>query len=63
MQFEGEQGIRQLLEELLEQGGELHWVIRGKVTVTGILLEFFDNFLQTTNIAVLSEDAFNGYIW
>ena len=62
MQFEGQQRIRQLLEEFLEQGGELHRVIRCKVTKTGILLEFFNDFLQTTNIAVLPEDALNGYI-
>jgi len=62
MQFEGQQGVRQLLEELLEQGSELHRVIQCKVTITGILFKFFNDFLQTTNIAVLPENSLNGYI-
>jgi len=62
MQSEGQQRIRQLLEEFLEQGSKLHRVIRCKVTKTGIPFELFNDFLQTTDIAVLPEDAFNGYI-
>jgi hypothetical protein len=63
MQFEGQQRIRQLLEEFLEQGSKLHRVIRCKVTKTRILLELFNDFLKTTNVAVLPEDTLNGYIW
>jgi hypothetical protein len=63
VQFEGQQRIRQLFEEFLEQGSELHRVVQCKVAITWILLEFFDDLLQTPNIAILPKDALDGYIW
>ena len=62
MQLEGEQGVRQLSQPLLEQSRELHWVLLGEIDARRVLVECLCDLLQPPDVAVFPEDPLDGHV-
>jgi hypothetical protein len=62
VQLEGEQRIRQLAQELLEQRGQLHGVVVRQVHRRAVAVQRLGTRGEAADVAVLAEDALDRHV-
>jgi hypothetical protein len=60
--LESHERVREVAEELLEEGGELDGVVVREVDAACIAVERFGEVLQSADVAVLAEDTFDRHV-
>ena len=63
LQSKGKQRIWQFPQELLQQRCYLNRIIIGQIDRVGISVNSFGEIFQSSDVAILAEDTFDGQVW